>query len=147
MEYSGKGLELTKREEGLRLMPYQDQAGVWTDGYGNTHNVTPGVSITEAESVADLRRNINSAVRCVNQLVKVKLNQNQFDALVDFVYNVGSGNFSSSTLLKLLNAGDYEGASQQFQKWLLAGGKVSNGLKKRRNDEMNEFNGSGNEGT
>ena len=140
MTYSKSGEALTERFEGCALMPYQDPVGVWTDGYGNTHNVTPGVPVTQAQAQADLERNIQSAVNVVNANVTVPLTQGEFDALVDFVFNLGAGNFESSTLLRFLNTGDYADAAAQFPRWDLAGGQVVSGLLNRRIAEENEFN-------
>ena len=140
MQYSGQGLALTEQSEGDRLTPYQDGAGVWTDGYGNTHGVVPGQSITEAQSVAALQANVQGAVATVNANVHVPLTQGQFDALVDFVYNLGAGNFLTSTLLQKLNAGDYAGAALEFPKWDLVAGAFSQGLETRRLAEQKEFN-------
>ena len=139
MQYSIKGEALTEKFEGCSLTPYQDQGGVWTNGYGNTHNVTPGVAITQDQAVSDLIRNVQSAVDTVNNLVKVELTQGEFDALVDFVFNLGSGNFQSSTLLRNLNAGNYAGASAQFPAWDRCAGQVNQGLLNRRLAEQGEF--------
>ena len=143
MQYSGQGLALTEQSEGDRLTPYQDGAGVWTDGYGNTHNVVPGVAITQTQSVLDLQANVQGAVDSVNRLVNVELTQGEFDALVDFVYNLGAGNFASSTLLRKLNAGDYAGAALEFPKWDLVAGQVSAGLQARRLKEQALFDSGG----
>ena len=140
MKYSDKGMALTESFEGLSLQPYKDVAGIWTDGYGNTHGVVPGVTITMEQAVTDLASNIEGAEFVVNKVVTVPLTQNQFDALVDFVFNLGSGNFQSSTLLRKLNAGDYPGASQEFPKWNHAGGVEVAGLTRRRLAEQQLFN-------
>lgn len=126
-----------KEWEGLRLVPYQDDAGVWTDGYGNTHGVVPhGPAITQAKAEADLRRNLRSAAAAVDRLVKVPLTDNQFGALVSFVFNVGIAAFTVSTLLKLLNQGRYEAVPAQLARWnkVTVKGKkvVSRGLTNRR---------------
>lgn len=140
MKMSDKGLALTQQFEGLSLTAYRDVVGVWTNGYGNTHGVVPGSKITPEQAVADLRRNIASAESTVSRLVTVSLTQGQFDALVDFVFNLGEGNFAQSTLLKKLNMGDYVGAASEFPRWNRAGGKVVDGLSRRRNAEMQLFN-------
>jgi lysozyme len=140
LTYSANGLKLTEQFEGLRLQAYQDVAGVWTNGYGNTHGVTPGSTITLEQAQQDLATNIQGSVYVVNKVVSVPLNQNQFDALVDFVFNLGSGNFQSSTLLRLLNSGDYAGAAGQFPLWNHAGGVVVAGLTTRRLAEQALFN-------
>ena len=100
-----------KNHEGLRLTAYKDGGGVWTIGYGHTgSDVREGLTIPLSEAERLLTRDLRVAEGHVNDAVKVKLTQNQFDALVSFTYNLGGGAFRSSTLLKLLNAGDYEWA-------------------------------------
>lgn len=140
MKYSDKGMALTESFEGLSLTPYKDIVGVWTNGYGNTHGVVPNTSITKEQAVADLADNISGAEYVVNKVVTVPLTQGQFDALVDFVFNLGSGNFQSSTLLRKLNAKDYAGASDEFPKWNHAGGVEVKGLTRRRLAEQALFN-------
>lgn len=140
LTYSATGQLLTQTEEGLELVPYRDPGGVWTDGYGNTHGVVPnGPAITIDKAQADLLRNVQSAVYTVNHYVAVLLNQNEFDALVDFVFNVGAGNFLSSTLLRKLNNGDIIGAAVEFERWDQAKGMVVAGLLRRRKDEEKLF--------
>ncbi len=132
-------LDIIRQEEGLRLRAYQDSAGVWTIGYGHTGGVSPGDEVTEVGAegllVADLAR-FEEAVR---GLVKVPVTRYQFGALVSFAYNVGAGNLKRSTLLRLLNAGDHEGAAMEFRKWRKAGGKVLPGLLTRRGREEQLF--------
>lgn len=140
MQYSRDGLHLTESFEGCRLMPYQDSVGVWTDGYGNTHGVMPGRAITQEKAEADLLANVQNAVNAVNRLVTGSLNQHQFDACVDFVFNVGAGNFASSTLLRDINAGRMMPAALEFQKWDMAGGAHIAGLARRRAAEAALFN-------
>jgi lysozyme len=138
--YSKEGLALTQGFEGLRLKAYQDVAGVWTVGYGHTGpDVTPGSTISEIEAEALLLADLADAIRCVNQAVTVDLAQCQFDALVDFCFNAGRGNFLNSTLLRKLNLGDFAGASAQFGLWVHAGGKVVAGLVRRRKAEAARF--------
>jgi lysozyme len=140
LTYSPNGFKLTEQFEGLQLKAYQDIAGIWTNGYGNTHNVVPGSTITMEQAVSDLASNIEGAEFVVNRVVTVPLTQNQFDALVDFVFNLGSGNFQSSTLLRLLNQKNYVGASQEFPKWNHSGGHIVEGLTRRRLAEQALFN-------
>ena len=142
MTYGKNGLELTKSFEKCRLIPYQDSGGVWTNGWGNTHRVTPGVTITQAKADDELVANVQDAVDCVNDNVNVDLNQDQFDALVDFVFNIGCGAFKGSTLLRKLNAGDYQGAEAQFAVWNKIKGVTSRGLDNRRAGEIDLFNGA-----
>lgn len=110
-------LALIRQWEGLRLTAYQDVAGVWTIGYGSTRDVRPGQRITEAEAVARLRRDLAEAEAAVWNAVDVDLNDNQFGALVSFVFNVGAGAFRSSSLLRKLNAGDYAAVPGELAKW------------------------------
>lgn len=133
--------EIIKEFEGLRLEAYKCPADVWTIGYGHTRAVFPGDAITEKEADAFLSEDLEDAEDAVNAYVDVELNQNQFDALVSFVYNLGSGNFKSSTLLRKLNGGDYLGAANEFKRWNKAGGIVLNGLIRRRDAEANLFIG------
>lgn len=133
--------EIIKEFEGLRLEAYKCPADVWTIGYGHTRGVIPGDVITKKEAEAFLSEDVEDAESAVNEYVNVKLNQNQFDALVSFVYNLGAGNFKSSTLLRKLNQGDYLGAANEFERWNKAGGKVLNGLVRRRKAESNLFIG------
>lgn len=133
MTYSPVGQEVTKEREGFSLLPYQDTGNVWTDGWGNTHGVVPhGPLITPIKAQADFDRNVAWAVAAVNKDVKVKLTQGQFDALVDLVFNIGEDQWITSTLLKLLNKGDYAGAAAQFKRWNKDNGKVQPGLVIRR---------------
>ncbi len=144
MNLSLAGLAQLKQFEGLRLQPYKDAAGLWTIGYG--HLVKPGEwwdSITEAQAAQLLADDAGTAEDAVNSLVKVPLTQPQFDALVSFVYNVGVGAFRRSTLLRLLNAGDYAGAAGQFPLWRKAGGQVVAGLVNRRAAEVAMFASGG----
>jgi len=140
LTYSSNGFKLTEQFEGLSLQTYQDIAGIWTNGYGNTHGVVPGSIITLQQAKNDLASNVEGAEYVVNTVVTVPLTQNQFDALVDFVFNLGSGNFQSSTLLRKLNAGDYAGAGAQFPLWNHSGGHIVDGLTKRRLAEQQLFN-------
>jgi len=138
--YSEEGLALTKGFEGLRLTAYQDVAGVWTIGYGHTGpEVVSGMTISEAEAEALLLADLAEAIACVNQAVTGALSQCQFDALVDFCFNAGRGNFLNSTLLRKLNLGDVAGAAAQLGLWIHAGGKVVAGLVRRRKAEATLF--------
>lgn len=142
MQISIAGLAHLKQFEGLRLQPYKDSAGLWTIGYG--HLLKPGEwwdSITEEFATRLLGQDVGTAEDAVNSLVKVPLSQPQFDALVSFVYNVGVGAFRRSTLLRLLNAGEYAGAAAQLPLWRKAGGQIIQGLVNRRAQELAMFNG------
>lgn len=133
LAYSIRGLAFTEKFEGLRLTAYQDSVGVWTIGCGHTgSDVHPGLTIAHEQARALLLKDVESAVATVNRLVTVRLTQNQFDALVDFVFNAGAGNFAGSTLLRDLNAGNYAGAAAQFSKWVHAGSQILPELVERR---------------
>lgn len=138
---SQRGIDLIKEFEGLRLQSYKDSAGVWTIGYGHTKTAEPGQSITKEGAENLLRLDLVTHNEPINRLVKVPLNQKQFDALSSFVFNLGGKNFANSTLLKKLNAGDYDGAANEFGRWIYAGGKPLNGLAKRRAKEKLLFEG------
>lgn len=126
--------------EGFRSAPYQDSVGVWTIGYGHTHGVGPGSKhITKAEGLKLLQADAKVASTAIRDLVHVRLNQHQFDALVSFTFNLGTGAFASSTLLKKLNRGDYKGAANEFGRWTHAGGQVLQGLVTRRRAEAHLF--------
>lgn len=141
MHTSQKGLDLIKSFEGLRLSAYRCPADIPTIGYGTTSGVKMGDTITKERAEELLREDVKRFEAQVFRLVKVPLSQGQFDALVSFVYNLGAGNLSNSTLLRLLNAGDYAGAAAQFDRWTKAGGKVLPGLVRRRAAERALFEG------
>lgn len=134
-----KEAELIKSFEGLELEAYLCPADIWTIGYGHTGNVKEGDSITKAEAEALLDKDLQTFRNGVKRLVKVPLNENQFGALVSFAYNLGLGSLQNSTLLKMLNAGDYTGAADQFLRWNKSGGKVLTGLVRRREAERAVF--------
>lgn len=141
MEMSDAGLLLLKRSEGFRSATYRDVAGLETIGYG--HRLRAGESfpngITEAQGDAILAADVASAEASVQRLVQVPLAQGQFDALVDFVFNLGAGNLASSTLLRELNAGDYDSAAAQILRWDHVGTQENAGLKARREAEFQMF--------
>lgn len=139
--YSKTGAALTEQFESCKLTAYPDVKGVWTIGWGHTGpEVVEGLVWTQAQADAALFRDRGWAELVVHSYVTVDINQQEYDALVDFVFNVGSGNFRGSTLLKLLNAGDFHGAAAQFDLWDHAGGQVVAGLLRRRVAETQEFN-------
>ena len=123
-QLSDKGAKFIKQFEGLRLTAYNDGTGVMTVGYGHTGDVKAGETITQAQADSYFSEDVKWAVDTVNSAVKVELQQNQFDALVSFTYNVGEGAFKSSTLLKDLNAGDYKSVPSQLDRWIYAGEKT-----------------------
>jgi lysozyme len=143
LKYSDAGMALTKGFEGLRLAAYQDVAGVWTVGFGHTGpGIVAGMTISEAYAELLLVADLASAVACVNRAIKVEISQNQFDAMVDFCFNVGRGNFLPSTLLRKVNLEDFAGAAVQFGLWVHAGGEVVPGLVRRRKAEAALFAGA-----
>lgn len=138
MRLSQAGLQLIKKSEGFRSRTYQDVAGFSTIGYGHRllrHESFPD-AISEAQALDLLAADVHRAEQAVERLVKVPLTQGQFDALVDFCFNLGAGRLASSTLLKALNAGRYTDAGEQLLRWDLAAGQVSPGLKTRREAEL-----------
>jgi len=139
MNISSNGIKLIKAFEGFRAEAYLCPAGILTVGYGHTQSVSPGQVITENEACSLLQKDLKEIELTVTRNVRVSLNQSQFDALVSFVFNVGAGNFSRSTLLKQLNTGDYAGAAGQFLRWNKASGNVLPGLARRRLAEKNMF--------
>lgn len=144
MKTSPKGVALIKSAEGLRLKAYPDPGtgGLpWTIGYGSTSGVTRNMVITKTQAEQMLAADLVRFESAIERLARVPLNQSQFDALVSFTYNVGEGNFTKSTLLRKLNAGDTSGAAEQFSRWVHAGGKVLPGLVKRRAAERALFLG------
>ncbi|QSW36843.1 lysozyme [Leclercia pneumoniae] len=144
MQTSEKGIALIKEFEGCKLTAYQDSVGVWTIGYGWTQPVDgkpirAGMTIKQETAERLLKTGLVSYESDVSRLVKVGLSQGQFDALVSFTYNLGARSLSTSTLLRKLNAGDYAGAADEFLRWNKAGGKVLNGLTRRREAERALF--------
>jgi len=143
MNISERGMQLIMESEGCVLTAYPDPGtggAPWTIGYGDTGNVVEGQTITQEEADARLARRMPYYEHSVESMVKVPLTQGQFDALVDFAYNLGSDALRSSTLMKKLNAGDYAGAAAEFGKWVLGGnGHVLPGLVTRRAKERALF--------
>ncbi|MFJ5378144.1 lysozyme [Pectobacterium sp. CHL-2024] len=144
MQISANGINLIKRFEGCELAAYPDVVGVWTIGYGWTQPVDGkpirrGMTIDAATADRLLKTGVVQYEQAVNQLVKVEINQNQFDALVSFTYNLGTRSLSTSTLLKKLNSGDIAGAAAEFARWNRAGGKELAGLTRRREAERALF--------
>lgn len=135
MKTGVSGVLLIKSFEALKLNAYLCPARVWTIGYGHTKTAKAGMRITHEWALDLLRQDLQDAENSVNQYVKVKLTQNQFDALVSFVFNVGIGAFRKSTLLRLLNKGQYDAVPAQLMRWNRAGGKVLSGLTRRRAEE------------
>ena len=147
MELSSQGRDLIVQFEGLRLDAYPDPASggePWTIGIGSTHpKVNPGDHITEEEAYRRFANDVAFSVAAVNHLVTVPLEQHQFDPLVSFCFNLGQGALGSSTLLKLLNAGDYAAVPAQFLRWDKGpNGQPLPGLTRRRKAEADMFAGA-----
>lgn len=133
--------DLTKESEGLKLQAYQDPGGIWTIGYGQTGKwVVNGLTCTKEQAEEWLDDNYDKIIKQIQQIVKVELNDNQLGALCDFVYNLGIGQLSSSTLLSLLNKGDYTGACEQFSRWVYQNKVKLPGLVTRREREQQLWN-------
>lgn len=145
MKISDGGLNKLKKFEGLELCPYLDSAGKFTIGYG--HLIKPHEKnllkrcISESEAERLLINDVGTAEKYVNEYVSVPLTQNEFDALVSFVYNIGGGAFKSSTMLKKLNSGNKIMAANEFERWIYAGGTKNKGLLARRMAEKKIFIG------
>jgi len=146
VKLSAQGLQLIKQQEGFRSRTYLDAAGFPTIGYGHllkgpeTVNGKFSHGIDEAQASGILASDVGDAEQAVVRLVQVSLTQGQFDALVDFCFNLGSGRLASSTLLKLLNSGSYAAAAEQLLRWDQAGGKECPALKARREAELALWN-------
>lgn len=144
MKTSSSGTSLIREFEGFVASAYLCPANVWTIGIGTTvypngAKVKKGDKCTQEQALEYLQHDLKSFEKTVNDSVKVPLSQNQFDALVSLAYNIGSGAFKNSTLLKKLNAKDFTGAADQFLRWNKGSGKVLKGLVRRREAERALF--------
>ena len=139
MQLSHAGTTLLKYFEGCETVAYQDSVGVWTIGYGHTKGVYEGMTITLPAADRMLMEELKEYEGYVDNMVTVELTQEQFDALTVCVYNLGPTNFKNSTLLKKLNSGNYSAVPTEIKRWNKAGGKVLNGLVKRREAEARLF--------
>lgn len=138
--YGKIGLALTEQFESCRLQAYQDLKGIWTIGWGHTGpEVGPGLTWTQDQADSQLAIDFTLAQACVNANLLIPISQEENDALVDLVFNIGRNAFRNSTLLKLLNAGNIENAAAQFDDWDHAEGKVVAGLLRRRQAETALF--------
>lgn len=140
MKVSQAGIDLIKQFEGCKLTAYRDTGGVLTIGWGHTSaagspEVKEGMTISQEGADSILATDVNKFSEGVAKLIKVSVSQKQFDALVSFAYNVGIGQFSSSTLLKKLNSGDYEAVPTQLMRWTKDNGTELSGLVRRRHAE------------
>ena len=133
------GVELIRHFEGCRFDAYLCPAGVWTIGYGHTAGVKEGDSIDQEAAEAFLIEDLETFEQAVTRLVEVPLTQQQFDALVSWTFNLGAGNLAESTLLKKLNNYQYAEVPEQMMRWVRAGGKVLEGLVRRRAAEAALF--------
>jgi lysozyme len=135
MKTSGIVIELIKEFEALRLEAYQDTGGVWTVGWGHTANAYPGKVITENEAKMYLQWDIEDTEAKLDGL-NLLLNQNQYDALISFIFNIGIGRFKRSTMLKRLRENiNHPDIPIQFKRWIYDAGKIQPGLVRRRNIE------------
>jgi lysozyme len=141
MKISQEGIKLIKNFEGCGLEAYQDSVGVWTIGYGTIKGVKEGDQINQDEAEHLLQEEMPEYEGYINEMVNVPLEQNQFDALCSWVFNLGPTNLQSSTLLKVLNEGKYDEVPDQIVRWNKAGGEVLAGLVKRRQAEADMFQG------
>jgi lysozyme len=148
MRMTDKGLALIRRFEGFRGAAYRDATGVWTIGYGHTSMAGPpavarGMTVSRAEAEAILARDVAAFAAGVAALIRVDLGDEQFAALVSFAYNVGLGNFRSSSVLAAVNGRDFAAVPRRLQLWCKAGGRVLPGLQARRAAEGELFAAAG----
>jgi len=138
---SAEGVALIKKFEGCELEAYQCSANVWTIGYGHTRGVEEGDTCSQKDAESMLVEDLEEFEGYVNDIVQCPLEQNQFDALVAWTYNLGPTNLRESTLLIRLNEEDYNDVPTQIRRWNKAGGKVLDGLVRRREAEALLFLG------
>ena len=141
MKISQEGIDLIKHFEGCELESYRCSANVLTIGYGTTKNVVEGMKITQNQAEEMLMKDLEEFEEYVEDLIDVKLEQHQFDALVAWTYNLGPTNLKTSTLRKVLNKGAYDDVPEQMKRWNKAGGQVLKGLVRRRAAEALLFEG------
>ena len=139
MRCNQKGIDIIKMYEGLKLQPYLCPAGLLTVGYGSTLAGKLNRQITREEAEQFLKLDVEEAEKGMSPLIKIECSENEWSALVSFVFNVGVGNFKNSTLLKVLNQRDKKEAANQFARWVFAAGKILPGLQKRRDAEKELF--------
>jgi lysozyme len=141
VKISHKGLALIKKYEGLKLTAYLCPANVWTIGYGSTGaHVKSGMRITEPEAEALLRKDVARFDAAVSAAAPTA-SQGQHDAMVSLAFNIGIGAFQRSTVLRKHKAGDHAGAADSFGMWNKGGGRVLNGLVRRRQEEAAMYRG------
>ncbi len=146
MTTSQTGRMRIEQREGLKTSAYKDQRGIWTIGYGHTAGVTAGLACSATQADYWLSQDLATAENCINKYVRVALNQHQFDALVSFVFNIGTGAFTDpdhkgipSLVLRKLNTCNYQGAADAMLAWNQTGGKPNPGLGDRRASERAQF--------
>lgn len=140
MQTSPEGIQLIKSFESCRLKAYQDQVGVWTIGYGHTgDDVYEGQAITQDDADTLFASDLKEREDAVSRMVSVPLTAGQFSAIVSFVYNLGAHTLQTSTLLKDVNAGNFDAAAAQFPLWDHCGGATNPGLLRRRLAEQALF--------
>lgn len=133
---SVEGLKLIADYEGCRLQPYHCDAGVWTDGIGNTSGVVPGKTITERQAAGSFITNVLRVEKALDRCVLVSVPQNVYDALVSLAFNVGTGNACSSTMVKFINKKRWRDACYQLPRWVYVKGVFNQGLENRRGREL-----------
>lgn len=143
-DISDNGYQIIREFEGFEAKAYLDTGGVWTIGYGtikypNGVRVKKGDTCTQKQAETWLKNDCLWVDACLDKYVKVNVSQNQFDALASFVYNIGETSFAKSTMLKALNAGNFIGAANQFDRWVYDNGKLIKGLVNRREKEKTLF--------
>ena len=141
MKISQEGLSLIKKFEGCELEAYKCAAGVWTIGYGSTHGIEEDMSISKERAEELLLEDVEKFETFVLDAVEMPMSQHQFDAMVSWTFNLGPSNLNASTLLKVLNKGDYEDVPAQIKRWNKASGQVLEGLTRRREAEALLFEG------
>ena len=134
-----RAADLIAEFEGFSEKAYLCPAGVWTIGFGHTRNVTEGMTIDREEAVKLLRLDVAERKSALESLLRVPVSENQLVALLSFVYNVGVGNFSRSTMLRKLNVGNYSGAAKEFGRWVFVNNQPLRGLMRRRAREKQIF--------
>ena len=144
MKINKAGINLIKKYEGFRSHAYRDAVGVWTIGYGHTSmagtpNVSKGLKISRRQGETILARDVEKFARAIQPLITVELNENQFSALVSFAYNVGVGGFKRSSVLKRVNARQFDAVPHRLSLWVKAGGRTLRGLVARRAAEADLF--------
>lgn len=140
MTHSANATKLVEEFENCRLVAYQDENGIWTIGWGHTGpGVVEGLTCTQAQADAWQDEDLAVADAAIARLVRMALNQNQYDALASLIYNIGQGHFATSTCLRELNQGNAVGACAAIAMWNKAAGKVSKGLVRRRAAEQTLF--------